>query len=166
MSPTATVSHLYLCFFLCVSFSKQEQSRRKNLSATPFSRRSRPCRRRRRPWRSTMRRRRNFSPTNCQGNSCKWVSGTRWENTHFWLTGWNCFHWAQRRITSVWTCTLFDELFDMAVVQRCFLNAHLCKVSGCSIVKRVHLELAAVCVCVCVCVFISTHTTYVCVCSH
>lgn len=63
--------HLSLCH------SKQELSRRKNLSATRCLRRSKPSRRRRRPWLSTMRRRRNFSPTNCQGNSCKWVMATR-----------------------------------------------------------------------------------------
>lgn len=57
--------------FVFSPHSKQEQSKRKNLSATPYSRRSRPYRRRRRPWRSTMRKRRNFSLMNCQGNSCR-----------------------------------------------------------------------------------------------
>lgn len=46
----------------------------------------------------------------------------------------------------------------MAVVQGCFLNAHLCKVAGCSIVKRVQLELAAVCVCV----YLHTQPMYEC----
>lgn len=53
--------------------SKPEPNKRRNLSATPCLRRSRPSRRRRKPWRSTMKRRRNFSLTSCQGNSCKWV---------------------------------------------------------------------------------------------
>lgn len=51
--------------------SKPEPNKRRNSSATPCLRRSRPSRRRRKRWRSTMKRRRNFSRMSCQGNSCK-----------------------------------------------------------------------------------------------
>lgn len=51
--------------------SKPEPNKRRNSSATPCLRRSRPSRRRRKRWRSTMKRKRNFSLMSCQGNSCK-----------------------------------------------------------------------------------------------